>query len=190
MTRCSKLHIRFSTGVYLYMAVLILLMPFRWLIALAVSSLVHELCHLLAIRLCGVQVYSIRIGATGARIRTPAMTNTQELICALAGPLGGFSLLLFRRWLPATAICAAFQSLYNLLPIYPSDGGRALLCGVRTIASEERAEKVCYIIQTVFLILVGIVGLYGSIILHLDVLPTLIAVALIISTKKNSLQSG
>ena len=49
-----------------------------------------------------------------------------ELICALAGP--GGSLLLGLAPIPELAVCGLIQGLFNLIPLMPMDGGRALGC--------------------------------------------------------------
>ena len=107
-------------------AVMILLVPFPWLCGCFFAALVHELFHCLALFLCGERIYHIQIGWNGARIDTGNLTDGKMILCALAGPFGGLLLLLVVRQFPRLAVCGLFQTLFNLLPIYPLDGGRAL----------------------------------------------------------------
>ena len=175
MTRTSRDRIGFSVspGVYFFFALLILLMPLRWIVAAVVSVTVHELCHILAIRAFGVPIYSVQLSMSGARIRTHEMPLWKELVCTLAGPFGGVLLLLLARWFPATALCAGFHTLYNLLPVYPQDGGRALRCGTRLLLPECWANRICQGVEYICLAGVGILGLYGTFALKLGILPLL-----------------
>ena len=118
--------IRIDPAAYLLWAVLLLILPLKWLLSAAVAALIHELGHILAVRLTGGTISAISVHPCGAEIETPPMEPAQELICALAGPVSGLFLLLFVRRIPLIALCAVIQSAYNLLPIYPFDGGRAL----------------------------------------------------------------
>ena len=129
----SRTHFSVAPGVYFFLALLILLIPLRWLLGAVVSITVHEFCHILAIRSFGVPIRSVQVGISGARIQTHDMSLWQELICALAGPMGGILLLLTAKWFPVTALCAGFHTLYNLLPVYPLDGGRILRCICRLL---------------------------------------------------------
>ena len=56
------------------------------------------------------------------------MSPGRELICILAGPAASLLLLCLARIFPRVAICGLIQGCYNLLPIAPLDGGRALHC--------------------------------------------------------------
>ena len=186
----KSLHISVSPGLYFFLALLILLLPFRYMLAAFVSVVVHELCHLGAIRCFGNPIYAIHLGVDGARIRTPIMPIWQELICAMAGPLGGMLLLLPVRWFPVLALCAGFHTLYNLLPVYPQDGGRALRCAAHLMLPERCAKFVCTIMEYTCLTGISILGFYGTFILKTGIFPVLFAILFLWRSHKmkNSLQ--
>lgn len=171
-----------SGGLFVILGFLVLLVPLQWLFAVIVSAVIHELCHVAVIRLWNLRILSVCVSIRGAQIRTEPMTYTQELTCALAGPVGGIMLLLFARWFPRVALCAAFHSLYNLLPIYPSDGARILRCGAKLLLPENTAEILCSVIETGFLVCVTLLGIYGSFVLGLGFYPVMIA--FILTAKK------
>ena len=54
------------------------------------------------------------------------LSPVRELLAAAAGPVGSLSLMLMGRFFPRLALCGLVQGLFNLLPIYPLDGGRIL----------------------------------------------------------------
>ena len=170
-TTPSRTRFSVTPGVYFFLALLILLVPLRWLIGAVVSIAVHELCHILAIRSFGVPIRSVQIGVSGAKIQTPDLPLWQELICALAGPMGGILLLLTARWFPVTALCAGFHTLYNLLPVYPQDGGRALRCGAYLLLPDIWANIVCTLVEYACLAGVLMLGIYGTFVLKVGILP-------------------
>lgn len=192
MKRTSHNRITVTPGLYFFLALLILLVPLRWLLAAIISVAVHELCHMAAIRTFGFPIYSVQIGIGGATIQTQGMPIWKELVCSLAGPLGGLLLLLLARWLPVTALCAGFHSLYNLLPVYPYDGGRALRCGIRLLLPDKWAEWICRSVECACLTGVGILGIYGTFVLKMGILPMVIFFLFLHRSHgmKNSLQRG
>ena len=112
-------------GFLIYLALLLLLLPLHWLLAWFFAACVHEICHCLLLKKFRISVRGLIVDYSGAVIQTDAMEPWQEMISALCGPLGGLCLLLVRKWAPMIAVCALVQSVFNLLPIYPLDGGRA-----------------------------------------------------------------
>lgn len=175
-----------SGNFYVYLALLLLIVPLRWLLASMMSAGVHEVFHLLALRLMGVPVYGLQIRPQGAKIQTGPMTDKQEMFCALAGPIGGLCLLPAVRWMPAVCLCAAFQSLYNLLPVYPADGGRALRCGLRLLLPEGCAKRLCGMVEIMTLVALLLTGLYGTCRLRLGIMPLLIAAAILWEWRKSA----
>lgn len=130
-----------EAGAYLCAAAWLLLLPSQWVMAAIAAAAVHEMGHLIVLWLCDVAVWKIQIGATGARIETAPMQEWQEMMCALAGPLAGLILCLFWKWIPRVAIWALMQSVFNLIPIYPMDGGRILKAWTSLRRKRESLEK-------------------------------------------------
>jgi len=190
LTCPNRCRIYFARGMYLYLAILILLVPLRWLFAMCIGAAVHELLHILALKLFRIHIYSIKIGPMGAAIHTQMISHQQELICALAGPIGALSLLLFVKWIPMIALCVFFQSLYNLLPIYPFDGGRALHCIFHMLLPERYADVSFDVFQKILLGTIFVAALYAAFRYHLGILPILLAGFPVLGNKvnKNSLQ--
>lgn len=177
-----------ATGIrLLLLALLVLIFPLQWMIAVVLAAAFHEWCHYLAVRLFRGQVNGLRIGMTGARMDVTGLLGWQELICILAGPAGGLMLLLLARWIPRTALCAAFQSIYNLLPIWPLDGGRALRTGADLLLPVEKADGICVWMERICLAALALLGLYGTFILHIGMMPLLFIIGAVL--RKNSLQT-
>ncbi len=118
--------VRSGKSFWMLLGLLVLGLPLRWLVAAAISIGFHELCHYIMVRMCGGEVYSLHITAGGVKMHTSALTPAKQLLCALAGPLGGLILFLASIKMPRLALCALAHSVLNLAPIYPMDGGQAL----------------------------------------------------------------
>lgn len=88
---------------------------------------VHELAHAAVLLLLGGRIESVRLSFAQVELRTGLLSDRTELWSTVAGP--GINLLcgwLFRRWMPAFAAVSLLLALFNLLPVWPLDGGRLL----------------------------------------------------------------
>lgn len=140
MRRRCKLVTVVSPFAFLMGALLLLTLPLPWLAAAGAAAGIHEAGHLLAIRLLGADARKIQVGSTGAKIHTAFSEPWREFVCAAAGPAASLLLLLVAKLFPRIALCGFVQGLYNLLPIYPLDGGRMLFCVLEGMAP-GKAEK-------------------------------------------------
>ncbi len=174
--------LRISGTALIFGAMLLLVLPLRWFLAAILAAIFHELCHYAAARLLGGRVGSVFVGGSGAVMQIAPLGQGRELVCALAGPVGGFLLLLFARWFPRLALCAAFQSLYNLLPVYPMDGGRAIRCLAAMTLPPDAAEKLCGIVAGVCRVLIVLLALWAVFVWHLGCMPLLLAALILIRT--------
>ena len=120
--------IRVDASAWIFFSLLILLLPMNWVCAAMLAAAVHEGFHLAALACFRIPVYSLNIGGWGAVLETGGMRPGQELLCALAGPMGSLMLVLLLRILPRTALCGLVQGIFNLIPLGESDGARILQC--------------------------------------------------------------
>jgi stage IV sporulation protein FB len=120
----------------------LLVVPIPPLLACILAAAFHELCHMIAVRLIGIPVYSLEITALGCRMETGPMQKKQELICAAAGPAGSLLLAACMSYFPLTGLCAGIQGVYNLLPLYPMDGGRILRAVLALYCTPDQGRKI------------------------------------------------
>ena len=181
----KQVSVQILPGFFLTVAAAILLIPIPWLFAWLVAAVVHEVFHLLAVLSFRYPVLSVTVGAGGAKIKTHMPPDWKMAVCALAGPAGGFLLLLLLRYAPRLAICGLIQSLYNLLPLCHLDGGNALCGLLSTFLSPLQAERICIILERILIFFLVIAALYGFIVLKIGIIPLLFVAVLLLKNKKS-----
>lgn len=94
------------------------------------AAAVHEIGHCLVLWCCGGHVESISVGVLGAVLKTDSgrLSYGRELLVVLAGPAAN---LLGAWWMGRLGWMTAagaqlILALFNLLPLWPLDGGRIL----------------------------------------------------------------
>ena len=106
------------------------------------GAVIHEAGHILLLRCFGARIRRLRIGVLGAVLETGgAMSYGQELAASLAGPLANLlaAVILGRLGCSAAAGANAVLCIFNLLPIRPLGGGRALYLLLAWIAVPSAA---------------------------------------------------
>lgn len=147
-----KLSVTFKTlidirpAAYFALSIAILVLPISWVLSAISAVTIHECGHICMLLLRKIPIQKIEIGATGARIHTPYQSNTDELLTAAAGPAMGL-LAAGLIHIPMVRICCFVQSLFNLMPVYPLDGGRILRSACIFWAGESKYLLIYRIMQ-------------------------------------------
>lgn len=180
----------FETDFCVLAVLAIMLFPLKWSVSWFVAAFFHEMSHYLTLLIFKIKIFSLRITASGAILETEPMSQKQEIISALAGPLGGCGLLFFLYISPTISICALFQTLFNLLPIFPLDGGRVLLGTLILVFGKKCAMKVyrciAFIIYIILFLCAGACALY----LNFGMIPLILTFLFFLRTYKiNALQT-
>ena len=117
---------------YLFLALILTVLPAQWWLGTILAAGIHELGHYVTIRLLGGRVISMRVFPGTVKMEFLGLSRAGEALSALAGPLASLLLAGLLPVYPEIRICAAVQGIYNLLPVYPLDGGRILCCLIPT----------------------------------------------------------
>ena len=147
-----KSRFRVSAGAILLLSALYFLGGFISLSALLLAAAAHELGHMIAVKLLGGGIKSLRFEASGMCMSLCGINSAgSEATALLAGPAAGLIFALICSYFGSKTAnrlileCAGYGILltaYNLLPALPLDGGRAafvLLCG---ILEREKAGRI------------------------------------------------
>ena len=187
MGLASKLRVSCSPAFYAVWAVLVLLVPVRWLVAWLTAAFCHECFHCLAVILTGKRILNIRITSFGAEIQTDPLEPAQSLFCALSGPLSGFVLLIFAKFIPRIALCAFAQSICNLLPVGTLDGSIAMRSALALIFPEETAQRICSHLELVMIVFLILMCGYGAWRWRIGNLPLLFAAVLLLRYRRRKI---
>lgn len=118
----------------------------------------HEMGHVIAICVFGSCIEGLRLSVAGAELvlnESRSLSYGKEIVVAAAGPAASFLL----AWMAAKhhrylfAGMSMTAGVFNILPIWPLDGGRVLLFALYGICEPQRAE------QIVKLLSFGLIGI-------------------------------
>lgn len=166
-----------------FLALLLLTVPLGLLASAALAAGLHELCHVLAVRLLGGRVERFSLTLGGAVLDVSGLSRGREALAALAGPVGSLLLLLYLRRFPVLALCGFVQGCFNLLPVYPLDGGRILACALEHFGRREKAPAILTATAWITLVFLGALCLWLR-------MPLASVFLIPLIPKKNSLQTG
>lgn len=136
---------------------------FSLFITCSISALLHEFGHFIVAEKLGYKMNKIRLMPFGAELfgDLDSFDDKDELYIALAGPVVNFIIviiLLGLWWLKPELYNYTYEiftnnlvmGVFNLLPIFPLDGGRIVLCFLSRKMERKKAARLVKNITKVF----------------------------------------
>ena len=149
--------------------------PAQTFASFLLSVFLHEAGHLLALKLCKAPIHKLRLTLSGGVICTSTLSYKEEILTAGAGPIMNFFLVvLFLHAAPAIALMNLGLLLYNLLPLYPLDGGRILRASLHLLLEEQTANLVEKVLSLLCFSLLFALSCYLTCVLHAGLWPILL----------------
>jgi len=145
---------------FIILAIIMISMGFgKYLLFNGIVLLVHEFSHAEMARRRGYQLNSFKLMPYGAALSGDfaGIKPTDEILIAIAGPISNLilagSVAAFWWFAPNSYLytqnlvyISLYFALFNLLPLYPLDGGRVLLAALSKKFSRPKIYKVLRII--------------------------------------------
>ena len=144
------------------------------------AVLLHELGHGIALWCCGVPVERLHLTLSGAALETEAMDYRREIVCALAGPAVSLALTALGRWFPTLAVISLGLAVFNLLPVPPLDGGRALRAALLLHLDTGTVHRILTVLGIGCGTALAAVSIWAGVFLQGGVWPILVAALLLV----------
>lgn len=169
---------RIDLKIFLFLIIFYLTKQIHIYALIMIFALIHELGHLLAGILCGMKPEKLEIKPYGVsvsfklfpkdyniKIGQGNKLEIKKIIVALAGPLTNLLIIIVSLNLPIeifTKLMIIYSNIlitiFNLIPIYPLDGGRIVKSILHICYGKRKSEKYINNISFVSLIIVTFIS--------------------------------
>lgn len=139
---------------------------------LMLFAFIHELGHLLAGIILGLKVKKINIMPFGISINFEDYSSKyliKKIIIAIAGPLTNLIISvigMYNNWKEEIIYTNMLIGMFNMIPIYPLDGGRILKYIFQLCENAKEAEIITYKLSNILIILLTIISSIGILLMH------------------------
>lgn len=159
--------IRVNLQIFIFAIIFYLTKQIRIYSIIMLFALLHEIGHLLAGVLLGLKVKSINIMPFGISINFEDYSDKyiiKKIIIAIAGPLVNLIIVILgicNDWDKDIIYSNVLIGLFNLIPLYPLDGGRILKYIVQLVTSPKEAEIITHKLSNVLIIILTLIASIG-----------------------------
>ena len=171
--------LKIDLKIFLFLLLFLITSQFEIYIIVMIFAIIHELGHLLAGVILKFKVDEIKLTPMGVRlqfkienreynkkVKKGNLLNVKKAIIAIAGPITNLAILIVLIILKNIGLnftnTYIYQiiiysnlliAIFNMLPIYPMDGGRVINEILKIMVGNKKAYKITYILSKTMLII-------------------------------------
>ena len=171
--------LKIDLKIFLFLLLFLITSQFEIYIIVMIFAIIHELGHLLAGVILKFKVDEIKLTPMGVRlqfkienreynkkVKKGNLLNVKKAIIAIAGPITNLVILIVLIILKNIGLnftnTYIYQiiiysnlliAIFNMLPIYPMDGGRVINEILKIMVGNKKAYKITYILSKTMLII-------------------------------------
>lgn len=171
--------LKIDLKIFLFLLLFLITSQFEIYIIVMIFAIIHELGHLLAGVILKFKVEEIKLTPMGVRlqfkienreynkkVKKGNLLNVKKAIIAIAGPITNLAILIVLIILKNIGLnftnTYIYQiiiysnlliAIFNMLPIYPMDGGRVINEILKIMVGNKKAYKITYILSKTMLII-------------------------------------
>lgn len=175
--------LKLDLKIFLFLLLFLITSQVQVYILMMVFAIVHELSHLTAGVLLGFRPEELKLTPMGLSLKFKTNSksrrnmkngnslNIKKALIALAGPLANLSIFLvlgiFHIFKPEQTNSYTYYiilysnfliGVFNLIPIYPMDGGRIINEILKVFVGNKKAYKITYLLSKTVLIVLTILA--------------------------------
>lgn len=156
--------IKVNLQIFIFAIIFYLTKQIRIYTILMLFAFIHELGHLIAGVSLGLKVKNINIMPFGVSINFEDYSNKyiiKKIIIAIAGPLINLIIVILglcNEWEEDIIYSNVLIGMFNLIPLYPLDGGRILKYIVQLTSNSKEAEIITYKLSNTLIIILTIIS--------------------------------
>lgn len=171
------MHIKIDIKIFLFLLIFIITRKIQIYSILMIFSLIHEIGHLICGIFLGLKPYKITILPYGLKINFKVTSNNynknigiKKIILALAGPITNLICIsmayIITKYININVSYEIYQNiiyanlliaLFNMLPIYPLDGGRIVKEIIHIKSGIKKSYNITEIISEITLYILTII---------------------------------
>ena len=189
----SNLRIILNLNIFIFLIIFYFTKQIELYVTIIFFALIHEISHIIVGILYGLKAKTLKITPFGVSIyfekykkNGGRILEKQKIIIALAGPIMNLVIAFIIMFLPINLFVHVSQAnlvysnlllaVFNLLPIYPLDGGR-IIKSVLTLKNVEKKKKVVLTERISFVTLIILTTIFSILILMMQNLAIIMILA-------------
>ena len=150
--------------------------PLSALLSFYAAATAHEAAHLAVIMLLGGEIKQMELGFLEVRICTGTLKYRTEFFAVLAGPCLNLACgMIFRTLWPSFAAMSMLLGIFNLLPVWPLDGSKAIRSGLSMLLPPTISDGICISLSYLVMGILLLFALYACKEWNLGIWPILFA---------------